>query len=361
MSCDKEVSFGIVDEAVTEDLPDGDLKKAWDNLNNKYQPKTKAALTKLKSEFHKTVLGNRQDPDEWISDLERKRWRLKEMKAPVNDVNFLIHLITNLTEEYDMIVELYQDKIGNGQQDELKVEVLREASRNKFARLNKAKKSGADSALAATGKFKGKCSFCRKVGHKAENCWHQEKNNQGGNNNNNGNNQQNNGGSHGGSNRNNNNNNNQNSDKSKMKCWYCGETGHSKKDCLKQKSDCTDAANSASEGGKQSEMVMSGFVEKDIDYGMNAIGNDVIGYNTWIADSGASAHLTNNEEGLFDVKLCKLEVQLGNNYFVKVAKVRKLNVIIQQKDGKTTSVLLDEVKYVPELGYNLFSLLQVIH
>jgi hypothetical protein len=170
MSCNKEVSFGIVDEAVTEDLPDGDLKKAWDNLNNKYQPKTKAALTELKSEFHETVLGNGQDPYEWISDLEHKRWRLNEMKAPVSDVDFLIHLITNLTEEYNMIVELYQDKIGNGQQDELKVEVLHEALQNKFVWLNKAKKSGADSALAATGKFKGKCSFCGKVGHKAENC-----------------------------------------------------------------------------------------------------------------------------------------------------------------------------------------------
>ena len=41
-SCDDEVSFAIVEEAISSDFPEGDARKAWKNLCAKYEPKTGA-------------------------------------------------------------------------------------------------------------------------------------------------------------------------------------------------------------------------------------------------------------------------------------------------------------------------------
>ena len=72
LSCADEVSFGAVDEAVTNMLPDGDAAKAWANLVARYEPKTTASKVQLKHEFSLCILDNvSKDPEEWISDLER--------------------------------------------------------------------------------------------------------------------------------------------------------------------------------------------------------------------------------------------------------------------------------------------------
>ena len=72
LACQDEVSFGAVDEAITEELPGGDAAKAWANLVAKYEPTTSGNLVLLKKEFVTTRLElAEQDPDEWIANLER--------------------------------------------------------------------------------------------------------------------------------------------------------------------------------------------------------------------------------------------------------------------------------------------------
>ena len=44
LSISDEISFGIVDGAVTEDLPDGDLRLAWERLCNEFEPRTTSRL-----------------------------------------------------------------------------------------------------------------------------------------------------------------------------------------------------------------------------------------------------------------------------------------------------------------------------
>ena len=97
LSCADEVSFGAVDEAVTDELPDGDACLAWKNLNAKYEPKMAASLVILKKEFADSALeDSTKDPDEWIADLERLRQRMKTLKAPIADEDFIIHVLNNL-------------------------------------------------------------------------------------------------------------------------------------------------------------------------------------------------------------------------------------------------------------------------
>eukprot|EP00977_Amphora_coffeiformis_P025774 scaffold22134_cov95-Amphora_coffeaeformis.AAC.1 len=76
LSIEDEVCFGLVDGAVTPDLPDGDLAKAWTALKNKFEPKTKTAMTDLKLDFTKCKMEEGEDPEEWITTLESYQWRL---------------------------------------------------------------------------------------------------------------------------------------------------------------------------------------------------------------------------------------------------------------------------------------------
>ena len=46
-SCEDDVSFEIVEDAISRDFPEGDARKAWEKLCNKYEPKTGAAKVQL--------------------------------------------------------------------------------------------------------------------------------------------------------------------------------------------------------------------------------------------------------------------------------------------------------------------------
>jgi hypothetical protein len=83
---------------------------------------------------------------------------------------------------------------------------------------------------------------------------------------------------------------------------------------------------------------------------------EVMSANTWLGDSAASCHLCNDDDGMFDWKHINLPVKIGNGKALMATKIDKLKRTIIQKDGKTVDVILTEVKYVPDLWINLFSI-----
>lgn len=66
----------------------------------------------------------------------------------------------------------------------------------------------------------------------------------------------------------------------------------------------------------------------------------------WIADSGASSHITNSADFLSDVRLCdgKVKVRIGDNHLIDVVGYDTLAVGFQ---GDLTVKPLD-VAYVPD-------------
>ncbi len=83
---------------------------------------------------------------------------------------------------------------------------------------------------------------------------------------------------------------------------------------------------------------------------------DKIGRNTWLADSGASCHLTNSDDGMFDVQVISSPVKIGNGKALTATKIGKMRRKIIQKNGDTVDITLTEVKYVEDLWVNLFSI-----
>ena len=79
--------------------------------------------------------------------------------------------------------------------------------------------------------------------------------------------------------------------------------------------------------------------------------------NIYIGDSGASCHMVNSDEGMFDCTDIDEYITVGNGGKVRATKIGKKKLTLKQKDGTTTSILMKNVKLVPDLApYNLFSI-----
>ena len=167
LSIDDEVCFNIVDGAKTMDLPDGCLKMAFDKLKHKYESKTNTALIELSNEFQSSKLEKGANPEEWITKLEKTRKRLKfDFKAQgYEDNNLMIHILGNLTYEYDTLVNMLTKRVG-ASSDGLVLDELKEELAAKYSRLSKSKKSPKqEQALNVSDgggnkdqkKIKGKC------------------------------------------------------------------------------------------------------------------------------------------------------------------------------------------------------------
>ena len=76
--------------------------------------------------------------------------------------------------------------------------------------------------------------------------------------------------------------------------------------------------------------------------------------NTWIEDSGASCHITNDDTGLYDVTNINESIQVSSGIML-VTKMGKLQVKMHQVDGTERVHTLWPVKFCPMAGANLIS------
>jgi hypothetical protein len=76
----------------------------------------------------------------------------------------------------------------------------------------------------------------------------------------------------------------------------------------------------------------------------------------WIGDSGASCHNCNNDAALYDDAMISEEISVGNGNVMIATKIGKLRCEILQKNGESLVVTLHDVKFVPDLWINLFSI-----
>ena len=197
-----------------------------------------------------------------------------------------------------------------------------------------------EKALAAkhyTKQFKKNCRICGQQAHKAEDCWEKEEN------------------------KNKrpanwksrlpgktttpNTNNSNSTKKYEGECGYCHKKGHKESECRKKNRE---AANIAQ--------------RKDNDYHVMIVDRALYdgNKNTWIGDTGATSHMTNNDFGMFDCSATSSSVFVGNGKALKASKIGKLK-LQSVVDGKSTSFTLKDVLYVTELSGNLFSLTKGIN
>jgi hypothetical protein len=81
---------------------------------------------------------------------------------------------------------------------------------------------------------------------------------------------------------------------------------------------------------------------------------------TWYADTAASTHMGNTDEGIFDYIEINEPVTIGNGKDIWAKKRGKMRLTVLQKDGTSSDMILHDYKFVPKLDCMLFAVLKSI-
>ena len=81
-------------------------------------------------------------------------------------------------------------------------------------------------------------------------------------------------------------------------------------------------------------------------FALKAVKEGAVGKHLWLADSGASSHMTNDESGLFNMKLIESKITIGDGKHLKAEKVGSLR-LAYAVNNKMETITLHNVKYAP--------------
>ena len=174
------ISLNIVENAISDELTKGDLKKAWERLERRWNPKTREDKAEVYTRFLNYKLENtRQRPMDWIIFMEKKRAELMNTGHIMDDETFITHLLNSLPQTvYEGAILVIKDKLRKGTVEIPEIEQVLE---DKYQAMKHAKgweEEEDDYALFASPSnkkgpkkaFKGHCGYCGEFGHKAADC-----------------------------------------------------------------------------------------------------------------------------------------------------------------------------------------------
>jgi hypothetical protein len=171
---------------------------------------------------------------------------------------------------------------------------------------------------------------------------------------------------------------NSSNNSNKVQCGRCGKPGHATESCWKDPKNAdkrpqwlknkinksAEVANVTftspnSHAGGTCEFLFSSVTQskdhQQFPNNMALLENPDI----WIADTGATVHITSNEDGIDDAAACDVAVRVGNGKIAESTFKGSLRVDACDRTGTVTGRgVLSKVHVVPEAPYNLCSIFQ---
>ena len=110
------ISLNILEDATSDKLTKGDLRKAWARFERRWNPKTKEDKVEGYTKFLNYKLENtRQKPMDWLAFMEKKHTELMITGHRMDDETFIMHLLSSLPQsEYVGAILIIKDKLRNG-------------------------------------------------------------------------------------------------------------------------------------------------------------------------------------------------------------------------------------------------------
>ncbi|KAL1564721.1 Integrase catalytic domain-containing protein [Salvia divinorum] len=133
-----------------------------------------------------------------------------------------------------------------------------------------------------------------------------------------------------------------NPQKETRECFWCKKPGHLKKNCFAWKKKIAE--------GQDNQEVVDLVEEVQQPLVLNVIQGDI--KDSWIMDSGCSFHMSAHREWFQNLEAAQGCVLLGNDQTCQIMGIG--NIKMQLDDG--SSMILTEVRYIPDIKRNLISL-----
>ena len=294
------ISFNIVDNAKSAAYPSGDAAVAWAGLKKKWEPTEATDLNTEIKELFGSSLDVSVNPDTWIEELKSRQIRINDMGESISDRLLMVHILNHLPGEYQATVDTITPKTNNS------VESITKDLRNKFKRdLDHEKKDGGNPG--GTALYAG-----------------------------------------------NHNNKNKGSGKFKGNCHWCGIKGHKEFECRKKKAG---EPKKVQQGGTSTKGDFGGVVLTAL--ALRSVAHQPrLDPTVWIGDTGASTHIKGTVDGMKDLRDAAEtdQIEFGNGETLKATKIGTWTGMVKDNSGTTIPFTLTDVKVVPGIHYNLFSL-----
>ena len=344
--------FSLIKGSKSENFAGGSAREAWKRILNKFEPKKAPNRLQKKKKIQGLKLKYGQDPDIYISVLEDLITQYKDAGGRWEEDETLEHICGNLPRCYDATIAPLEKRIGDPKEP-LDLEELRQDLCLKYLKLNPKSvdedvEEGEEIGLYAGG-FKGKCYKCGKQGHRARDC------------------------------RSNNTSQSNSGNKGETRtCYYCKEKGHIASNCPKLKAkkmreqglsaldrdivltcmicneDQEDRDVMNTEDSDDDSEVALTMVEELNELALRSVDTRREFSQIFIADTGASGHMSGTTDGMTNLRKCNDSVVVGNGQSIKATMVGDKHGYITDRNGNKRKVVFKGTKYVPELApYNL--------
>ena len=181
-STDGENAFQIV-RMCKDSNEVGNARLAFERLTKRYEPRTTLQRGKWMSDFFPKKCKVDQNPEMFVYEIEHlltKIHQVEDGKVIIDEKTFMHQILNSLPSVYDSLVEKLQDEVDKDGDEQLTIPVMATQLGFKYQKMNSRKKTQAQSKeeiafMGVNRQFKGKCNFCRKIGHKAVNCFEKKK------------------------------------------------------------------------------------------------------------------------------------------------------------------------------------------
>ena len=122
------ISLNLVENATSDKLSKGDLRKAWGKLERRWNPKTREDKVEVYTKFLNYRLENtRQKPMDWLAFLEKKQTESANTGHKMDDEIFIAHLLNSLPQsEYKGAILVIKDKLRKGKVELPEIEQILE-------------------------------------------------------------------------------------------------------------------------------------------------------------------------------------------------------------------------------------------
>lgn len=323
----------------TAEWPNGLAWKVVQALHQRFKPADVVSKIELRRALNQISMSRKEDPTTLFEQLSKTE---NTFTTVIPTVDAIAIVMDAAPSEYQAILTAEQRAKGN----EITLEDISEAMvqhwRCLYGKRNSKLLVGEDAGpeLGMAGiEFKGKCHNCNEYGHKATACPHKKRK--------------------------------YSYDKMKSwnlkrrKCGNCGKLGHEEKDCWNKPENMHKKPKWYNVKGKETGAVAfeaergnEGSMDELLCMAMQfpAVGKLLEDPCIWIADTGASKHMSRHMQGMTNIRTIGGAIVMGNKSKESINQVADMEGTMCDKEGNQVGeIKLLNVSVSPNIAFNLFS------